>query len=156
MPVCLAPKGLEEGSTVELARDFRLSINRPVSFKLYSSTTRADPAGSLLTLLPADPGGVVEPGTATVASAAGTADDSADLIELPPIVTALRAPGRSEVVVRLKVRVTELGALEILVRAAEPARVGCPDRIRGPGLGNRGLASLLRHARRGDQGRPGG
>ena len=33
--VCLAPKGLEEGTAVALARDFRLVTNRPVSFKLY-------------------------------------------------------------------------------------------------------------------------
>jgi molecular chaperone DnaK (HSP70) len=88
--VCLAARGLEEGSAVELERDFTLLTNRPVSFKLYSSTTREDRPGALVDVQP-----------------------DADLLELPPIVTALRAPGRGEVVVHLQVRVTELGALEI-------------------------------------------
>ncbi len=115
--VCLAPKGLEEGSTVELSRDFRLLTNRPVSFKLYSSTTRTDQAGSVLTLLPAEAGATSDAGTATV-TAAEAESDAADLMELPPIVTVLRAPGRGDVVVHLQVRVSELGALEIW--CAEP------------------------------------
>jgi molecular chaperone DnaK (HSP70) len=89
--VCLAPMGLHEGQTVELAHDFRLVTNRPVSFTLFSSTTREDAAGAVVAL----PGG----------------ED--DLLELPPIVTAVRAPGRGEVTVRLQIRLTELGALEI-------------------------------------------
>jgi molecular chaperone DnaK (HSP70) len=124
--VCLAPKGLVEGTAVQLARDFRLVTNRPVSFKLYSSTTRADEPGSVVTLLGADSGvsAAEGNGVVTVAAAAGTADDAGDLVELPPIVTALRAPGRGEVVVRLEVRVTELGALEIW--CAEPGQPGQP------------------------------
>jgi hypothetical protein len=35
------------------------------------------------------------------------------LLELPPIVTVLRARGRSEVTVRLEIHITELGSLEI-------------------------------------------
>jgi hypothetical protein len=97
--VCLAPMGLVEGQTVELAHDFRLVTNRPVSFALYSSTSRDDAAG------------------AVIAPADGAGDD--ELVELPPIVTALRAPGRSEVTVRLQVQQTELGVLEIW--CAEPA-----------------------------------
>jgi molecular chaperone DnaK (HSP70) len=93
--VCLAPMGLVEGQTVELEHDFRLLTNRPVSFKLYSSTAREDAAGAVIALGPSD----------------GEASD--DLLELPPIVTAVRAPGRGEVTVRLQVRLTELGALEI-------------------------------------------
>jgi molecular chaperone DnaK (HSP70) len=38
--VCLAPAGLDDGARVQLARDFRLVTNRPVSFRLYSSRTR--------------------------------------------------------------------------------------------------------------------
>ena len=44
---------------------------------------------------------------------AETLDDGSDLLELPPIVTVLRARGRGEVTVRLEVHITELGALEI-------------------------------------------
>src|SRR5678815_4453619 len=40
-------------------------------------------------------------------------NDGSDLLELPPIVTVLRARGRGEVTVRLEVHITELGALEI-------------------------------------------
>lgn len=98
LAVCVAPKGLEEGSRVELDRDFQLVTNRPVSFKLYSSTTRTD-----------QPGAVVDVGDGLADMSA----DGSDLLELPPIVTVLRARGRSRVSVRLETRVTELGSLEI-------------------------------------------
>ena len=98
MAACLAPSGLEDGARVELARDFRLVTNRPVTFRLYSSTTRAD-----------QPGEIVPVGDGK----AETLEDGSDLLELPPIVTVLRARGRSEVTVRLEVAITELGALEI-------------------------------------------
>jgi molecular chaperone DnaK (HSP70) len=96
--VCLAPPGLEDGARLELARDFRLVTNRPVSFRLYSSSTRDDQPGALV---PVGDG------------KAETIDDGSDLLELPPIVTVLRARGRGEVTVRLAVHITELGALEI-------------------------------------------
>jgi hypothetical protein len=98
MAVCLAPPGLEDGARVRLERDFRLVTNRPVSFRLYSSSTREDHPGALV---PIGDG------------KAETIDDGSDLLELPPIVTVLRARGRSEVTVRLEVHITELGALEI-------------------------------------------
>ncbi|MEO8845528.1 MAG: Hsp70 family protein, partial [Kofleriaceae bacterium] len=98
MAVCLAPPGLEDGAHVQLARDFKLVTNRPVSFRLYSSTTRDDQAGAIV---PVGDG------------KAETLDDGSDLLELPPIVTVLRARGRSEVTVRLEVAITELGSLEI-------------------------------------------
>lgn len=98
LAVCLAARGLEDGSTVELDRKFALVTNRPVSFKLFSSTTRDD-----------QPGDIVPVGDGL----ADMTDDDSDLIELPPIVTVLRARGRSKVEVNLQVRITELGALEI-------------------------------------------
>ena len=82
----------------ELARDFQLVTNRPVSFRLYSSSSRRD-----------EPGALVPVGDGR----AETIDDGSDLLELPPIVTVLRARGSSEVTVRLAVHITELGALEI-------------------------------------------
>jgi molecular chaperone DnaK (HSP70) len=107
--VCLAPKGLEEGSRVELARDFELTTNRPVSFKLYSSSSRDDRPGDLVDV------GDGRPDTI------GAGDS--DLLELPPIVTVLRAPGRGRATVRLEVAITELGALEMSCReAAEGGR----------------------------------
>ena len=48
MAVCLAPPGLEEGARVQLERDFRLVTNRPVSFRLYSSSSRDDAPGALV------------------------------------------------------------------------------------------------------------
>ncbi len=98
MAMCLAPPGLEDGARVQLPRDFKLVTNRPVSFRLYSSTTRED-----------RPGAIVPVGDGK----AETLDDGSDLLELPPIVTVLRARGRSEVTVRLEIAITELGALEI-------------------------------------------
>jgi hypothetical protein len=103
--VCLAPRGLEEGASLELARDFTLLTNRPVSFKLYSSTTRSDPPGTAIALQREEP----------------------ELLELPPILTSLRAPGRGEVTVHLRVRLTELGALEI--SCAEPGAASAGWRL---------------------------
>jgi molecular chaperone DnaK (HSP70) len=104
MAVCLAPAGLEDGARVQLARDFRLVTNRPVSFRLYSSSSRADAPGALVPIGDGRP---------------ETLEDGSDLLELPPIVTVLRARGRGEVTVRLEVHITELGALEI--SCVEPA-----------------------------------
>jgi molecular chaperone DnaK (HSP70) len=98
MAVCLAPAGLDDGARVQLARDFRLVTNRPVSFRLYSSSSRTDAPGALVPIGDGRP---------------ETIDDGSDLLELPPIVTVLRARGRGEVTVRLEVHITELGALEI-------------------------------------------
>jgi molecular chaperone DnaK (HSP70) len=103
--VCLAPPGLDDGARVELQRDFRLVTNRPVSFRLYSSSTRDDQPGALV---PIGDG------------KAETIEDGSDLLELPPIVTVLRARGRGEVTVRLAVHITALGALEIYCVDAEP------------------------------------
>ena len=103
--VCLAPPGLEDGARVQLERDFKLVTNRPVSFRLYSSSTRDDQPGALV---PIGDG------------KAETVDDGSDLLELPPIVTVLRARGRGEVTVRLEIHITELGALEILAVDREP------------------------------------
>ena len=104
--VCLAPPGLDDGARVQLARDFRLVTNRPVSFRLYSSSSRTDAPGALVPIGDGRP---------------DTLDDGSDLLELPPIVTVLRARGRGEVTVRLEVHITELGALEIsCVEVAPP------------------------------------
>jgi molecular chaperone DnaK (HSP70) len=111
MAVCLAPSGLEDGARVQLARDFRMTTNRPVSFRLYSSSSRDDAPGALV------PVGHGRPETV------GSGDT--DLLELPPIVTVLRARGRGEVTVRLEVHITELGALEIAC-VEVPASVTAP------------------------------
>ena len=76
--MCLAPSGLDDGARVELQRDFKLVTNRPVSFRLYSSSTRDDQPGALV---PIGDG------------KAETIEDGSDLLELPPIVTVLPDSG---------------------------------------------------------------
>jgi molecular chaperone DnaK (HSP70) len=115
MAVCLAPPGLDEGARVQLARDFRLVTNRPVSFRLYSSSSRGDRPGALVPIGDGKP---------------DTIDDGSDLLELPPIVTVLRARGRGAeggVTVRLEVHISELGALEIYCVDREPPAGGSPE-----------------------------
>lgn len=87
--VCVLPRGAEEGTERELERDLVAVMNRPVSFRLYSATARGE-----------QPGDVV-------------AADGEGLLELPPLVTVLRAPGRGEARVRLRARLTEVGTLEL-------------------------------------------
>jgi len=88
--VCVLPRGAEEGAEHVLAEDFLMLANRPASFRLYSSSVRAD-----------HPGDGVTPA------------EHEDIVELPPLVTALRVPGRSEVRVGVRARLTEVGTLEI-------------------------------------------
>ena len=46
--VCVLPAGVEEGATLPLAnREFAVLTNRPVSFTLYSSTTRHEAHGEI-------------------------------------------------------------------------------------------------------------
>ncbi|HMG57872.1 MAG TPA: Hsp70 family protein, partial [Kofleriaceae bacterium] len=104
MAVCLAPAGLDDGARVQLARDFRMVTNRPVSFRLYSSSSRSDAPGALVPVGDGRPetiGDVDEQreamgGGDPAGSAGGAGGDAprgvdSDLLELPPIVTVLRA-----------------------------------------------------------------
>jgi molecular chaperone DnaK (HSP70) len=92
--LCLTPRGLEEGAEVRLGEHaLELLTNRPVRFRLFSSSDRVgDRAGQLLTLLP----------------------DA--LAELPPMYTVLRFARSSHetaLSVNLHARLTEIGTLEI-------------------------------------------
>jgi molecular chaperone DnaK (HSP70) len=92
--LCVTPRGMEEGAQVTLERQpLELLTNRPVRFRLFSSSDRTgDAAGQLLTL----PDGA--------------------LAELPPIYTVLRFARSSQEVplsVLLSARLTELGSLEL-------------------------------------------
>ncbi len=91
--VCLAPMGMEEGTSAELpGEEVGLVVGEPVEFRLFSSSVRREDG----------PGAVVE--------------DAEELEEGPP-VTATIAPGTrpaGEVVpVRLRAHVTEIGTLEL-------------------------------------------
>jgi hypothetical protein len=96
--VCLVPRGTEDGTILELDReDLQLVANRPVSFRLYSSLTRTDE--SL--------GQVVE----------FTPEQLESEIHLhAPLHAVIRFGKRTGdrlVPVRLAVRLTEVGTLEI-------------------------------------------
>ncbi len=92
--LCVAPRGMEEGESIEIATpEFEVLANAPVRFPIYASTLR-----------------VGEPGGAIVEA------DPATLVELPPIATVLRY-GRSlqarPVAVHLRSHLTETGVLEL-------------------------------------------
>jgi hypothetical protein len=92
--LCLTPRGFEEGAEITLAgHALELVTNRPVRFRLFSSSDRVgDAAGQLLTL-PADA-----------------------LAELPPMYTVLRFSRSSQetaLSVNLRARLTEIGTLEL-------------------------------------------
>jgi hypothetical protein len=90
--LCLVPRGLEEGSEVELpSHELGLAVGEPAEFRFLSSTTRHDHAGTLLDAW----------------------DD--DIEELAPLETTLDHPGNAgaTIPVHLQARVNELGVLEL-------------------------------------------
>ena len=91
--VCVLPSGIEEGTTLSLPnREFAVLTNRPVSFTLYSSTTRHDAHGDVAVL------------------------DEEQSHRHAPLVTLLRFGKKSrqiELGVQLKASFTEVGTLEL-------------------------------------------
>ncbi|HET9532866.1 MAG TPA: molecular chaperone DnaK, partial [Blastocatellia bacterium] len=92
--VCVMPRGTEEGSTLELSdREFTVLTNRPVSFTLYSSTTRHDSHGDLVSF------------------------DESEVHRHAPLITVLRYGKKSrqqaEIAIQLKIEFTEVGTLEL-------------------------------------------
>jgi hypothetical protein len=102
--VCLAPAGVEEGTTVDLpGRTFELLIRQPVEFPLYVSSTRlTDRAGDVVAV------------------------DREQLTQLPPIRTVLMAGkkgGPAETLrVNLHAHVTEIGTLDVWCNEAPSER----------------------------------
>lgn len=92
--LCLAPRGAEEGSTIELdPGNLQLLANKPVSFRLYSSLTRTeDRAGDVVEFA-----------------------DAEDLHLHAPLSAVLRfgKAGERMVPVKLGAKLTEVGTLEI-------------------------------------------
>jgi hypothetical protein len=91
--VCVLARGADEGTVTHIEHPFTIATNRPISFPLYSSTTRSDGAGSIVSL---------------------RADD--DTHEHAPLVTVLRYGRKSRQVdlpVRLSAAFTEVGTLEL-------------------------------------------
>jgi len=91
--VCLLPAGTNEGTTLPLpGREFSVLANRPVSFRLYSSTVRRDAHGAIADLNPEQ------------------------VHRHAPLVTLLRYGKKfqqTELAVRLSVSFTEVGTLEL-------------------------------------------
>jgi molecular chaperone DnaK (HSP70) len=92
--LCVTPRGLEEGSSVELTEHaLELLTNRPVRFRLFSSSNRTgDQVGELVTV------------------------PIGSLAELPPLYTVVRFARSSQdaaLSVHLHARLTELGTLEL-------------------------------------------
>lgn len=98
--VCLVPHGLTEGEQIRLDEPaMELRVGEPVSFPLFSSTTRMhDAAGQILTIEPKQ------------------------LAAHPPITTVLRGgrrAGTKQIPVRLEARLTEIGTLELFCAAKD-------------------------------------
>jgi hypothetical protein len=94
--VCLAPRGSEEGSVLEIDReDLQLVANKPVSFRLYSSLARTeDKLGDVVEFAAGDP----------------------DLHLHAPLQAVIRFGRKAEertIPVKLGARLTEVGTLEI-------------------------------------------
>jgi hypothetical protein len=99
--LCLGGRGDPEGAEHAIARPFELLANRPVRFRLLTSSDRKDEAGAIVTL------------------------PEGELPELPPIVTVLRFARSSQelpIEVLLHVRRTELGTLDLQLVSKEGDR----------------------------------
>jgi len=92
--ICVLARGTDEGTKQTFAYPFTIVTNRPVSFSLYSSTTRADRSGDIVHL-----------------------DSEEDVLRShPPLVTVFRFGRKSrhvELPVNVSVAFTELGTLEL-------------------------------------------
>ncbi|MBV8856306.1 MAG: Hsp70 family protein [Acidobacteria bacterium] len=94
--VCVLPRGTEEGTRLELGREFKALTNRPAAFTLYSTTTRQDALEEVVRFV------------------------EGELHRHAPLVTVLRYGKRSrhiELDVRLTAHFTEVGTLELWCEA---------------------------------------
>ena len=109
--VCVLPAGTDEGTTLQLNREFSVLANRPVSFNLFSSTVRHDPHGVLAEL------------------------DPAQVHRHTPLVTLLRYGKKlqqMDLAVRLSVSFTEVGTLELWCQSvSSPHRWRLQFELRG-------------------------
>jgi len=97
--ICVLARGAEEGTEHTFDQPFTIVTNRPVSFSLYSSTTRSDRAGDVMSL-----------------------DLAGEVRAHAPLVTVFRYGRKSrhvELQVRLSVTSTLVGTLELWCRSEE-------------------------------------
>jgi hypothetical protein len=95
--VCVLARGTPEGTEQTFEHLFVVTANRPVSFTLCSSTTRADRAGDIVQL-----------------------DAGIDALQRAPLVTVFRYGRKSrhvELPVRVSATFTEVGTLELWCRS---------------------------------------
>ena len=124
--VCVLPAGTDEGTTLELNREFSVLANRPVSFNLFSSTARHDPHGALAEL------------------------DPAQVHRHAPLVTLLRYGKKlqqMDLAVRLSVSFTEVGTLELWCQSlSSPHRWRLQFELRGNAPTGDAYVEPTRHA----------
>ena len=124
--VCVLPAGTDEGTTLELNREFSVLANRPVSFNLFSSTVRHDPHGALAEL------------------------DPAQIHRHAPLVTLLRYGKKlqqMDLAVRLSVSFTEVGTLELWCQSpSSPHRWRLQFELRGNAPTGDAYVEPTRHA----------
>ncbi|MCC7070308.1 MAG: hsp70 family protein [Deltaproteobacteria bacterium] len=92
--LCVVPKGLHEGERIEVDRTFRLVLDRPVGFPLYTSTSSSAKAGQLV-------------------------DVDAELERLPPLSAVLQS--ESEAPVRVAAFFSEVGTLDLSLQMTPEA-----------------------------------
>jgi hypothetical protein len=96
--LCVAPRGMEEGETVELAqRDFQLMLGKPVQFPIFTTTSdRVDRAGDIVQI-------------------------TEEFNPLPPIHTILKSSREKveKIPVHLRAKLTEIGTLELWCMSKE-------------------------------------
>jgi molecular chaperone DnaK (HSP70) len=111
--VCIAPRGMEEGSEAALATELGLVVGEPAHFRFFASTKReGDAAGDIVDV--------------------ARAKD--DLVEIAPIETTLPGTPGVLVPVTLRSRVTELGTLELhAVETTTQQRHKLEFQVRGDG-----------------------
>jgi DNA-K related protein/Hsp70 protein len=124
--VCVLPAGADEGTTLELNREFSVLANRPVSFNLFSSTVRHDSHGALAKL------------------------DPAQVHRHAPLVTLLRYGKKlqqMDLAVRLSVSFTEVGTLELWCHSlSSPHRWRLQFELRGNAPTGDAYVEPTRHA----------
>ncbi len=92
--LCVVPKGMHEGERIAVDRTFRLVLDRPVGFPLFTSTSSAARAGEIV-------------------------DVTDDLEALPPLQAVLQS--EPEVPVRVEALFSEIGTLELSLKMSDVA-----------------------------------
>jgi molecular chaperone DnaK (HSP70) len=111
--VCIAPRGMEEGSEATIPTELGLVVGEPAHFRFFASTTRESDA---------------------VGAVVDVARAKEELVEIAPIEATLPGTPGLLVPVTLRSRVTELGTLELLaVETATSTGHKLEFQVRGDG-----------------------